>query len=283
MLWGDVCMAHAELVKENISPSDVIVLNWCYHKVVPDWLGWVFNDMGYRSIFCPGTSSWSRFIENADEGIGNIASFAAHAKKNGVLGILNTNWGDFGHICPFNSNLYGALYGAQKSWNTDAETGGDFTRLVSERLYGVVEFDMTETILALCRAESISTWAHLVTWYNKNFRMGETEEFTYENEKTDADAVNAIEVCRGEIRRLEALGRKGDTVIGDLILSAEGIEILNRISLYLRGAEGYCDREELRGIISSWSERYSAAWLRDDKPSQLWRLREFFAAIPDLK
>ena len=39
MLWGDVCMAHAELVKENISPSDVIVLNWCYHKVVPDWLG----------------------------------------------------------------------------------------------------------------------------------------------------------------------------------------------------------------------------------------------------
>ena len=283
MLWGDVCMAHAELVKENISPSDVIVLNWCYHKVVPDWLGWVFNDMGYRSIFCPGTSSWSRFIENADEGIGNIASFAAHAKKNGVLGILNTNWGDFGHICPFNSNLYGALYGAQKSWNTDAETGGDFTRLVSERLYGVVEFDMTETILALCRAESISTWAHLVTWYNKNFRMGETEEFTYENEKTDADAVNAIEVCRGEIRRLEALGRKGDTVIGDLILSAEGIEILNRISLYLRGAEGYCDREELRGIISSWSERYSRAWLRDDKPSQLWRLREFFAAIPDLK
>ena len=85
------------------------------------------------------------------------------------------------------------------------------------------------------------------------------------------------------IPQAEALGRNGDTVIGDLILSAEGIEILNRISLYLRGAEGYCDREELRGIISSWSERYSRAWLRDDKPSQLWRLREFFAAIPDLK
>ena len=90
--------------------------------------------------------------------------------------------------------------------------------------------------------------------YNKNFRMGETEEFTYENEKTDADAVNAIEVCRREIRRLESLGRKGDAVIGDLILSAEGIEILNRISLYLRGAEECCGREELRGIISSWSE-----------------------------
>lgn len=126
MLWGDVCMAHAELVKENISPSDVIVLNWCYHKVVPDWLGWVFNDMGYRSIFCPGTSSWSRFIENADEGIGNIASFAAHAKKNGVLGILNTNWGDFGHICPFNSNLYGALYGAQEELEHGCRNGRRF-------------------------------------------------------------------------------------------------------------------------------------------------------------
>ena len=278
MLWGDVCMAHADLVKANISPDDVIILNWCYHKVVPDWLGWVFNDMGYRSIFCPGTSSWSRFIENADEGIGNIASFAAHAKKNGVLGILNTNWGDFGHICPFNSNLYGALFGAQKSWNVGADTGADFTRLVSERLYGVTEFDMTETILALCRAESVSTWSHLLTWYNKNFNMGEPEAFTYENEKTDADALHAIDVCRTERVRLKSLGRD-DAVIRDLILSSEGIEILCRIALYLRKADGYSDKSELCGIIDEWLERYSDAWLSDDKPSGLWRIRDFLTRL----
>lgn len=280
MLWGDVCMAHAELMKQNISPDDVIVLNWCYRKVVPDWLGWTFNEMGYRSIFCPGTSSWSRFIENTDDSIGNISSFAGHAKKNDVLGILNTNWGDFGHICPFNSNLYGVLFGAQKSWNVDAETDGEFTRLASERLYGVTEFDMTETIHALSLAESVSTWGHLVTWYNKNFNMGEREEFTYENEKTDADALHAIEVCRTERERLESLGRDG-AVIHDLIISTEGIEILCRIPLYLRGVAGYSDKAELCRIIDAWFERYSAAWLRDDKPSGLWRIRDFFTRLTD--
>ena len=41
--------------------------------------------------------------------------------------------------------------------------------------------------------------------------------------------------------------------------------------------------EKLQEQFDSWFEEYRAAWLRDDKPSQLWRLGEFIKHITEQK
>ncbi|MDD6094809.1 MAG: beta-N-acetylhexosaminidase [Clostridia bacterium] len=280
MMWGDECMAHPEMMKEKV-PSDTVMLDWCYHKTVNEWIPKFFSDQGFLQIVCPGTSSWSRFIEDIDTSVGNITDFANHGKKFGALGLLNTNWGDFGHICSFNCNLYGMLFGAQKSWNVDAPTDEEFTKTASLLLYDVTEFNMVDTIYNLGTAEKSSDWFRFVMWHSANCLEGRYTELKYNEDGTltEKDAVRSIELCRNEIERLRSLGRESDPRIEDMILAAEGILLMNREYLYVNEVEGYGDGETLQKDFNDWLKRYKAAWLRDDKPSQLWRLSEFIENI----
>ena len=284
MMWGDVCMAHPELMKAKVI-SPVTVLNWCYGDPVPEWLGRFFTDMGYESINCTCTMSHSKFIENIDASCGNITSFSTLGLKYGALGMLNTNWGDFGHICSFNCNLYGMLFGAQKSWNVGAPTGTEYQLTASRQLYGVTEFNMADTLRRLGIAQRTCDWFNYVMWYSKNVIEGDKTDLKYDDsgELTDSDAVNAIGICKAEEERLRSLNRKDDPVIGDLILASRATALMNRLMLYVRDVPGYGDREGLQGDFNAWFEEYSDAWLRDDKPSQLWRLGYFIRNITNVK
>ena len=72
-----------------------------------------------------------------------------------------------------------------------------------------------------------------------------------------------------------------DGVICDLILAARAIELMNRLVLTVNGAEGCDGREELQEQFDLWLSDYSRAWLRDNKPSQLWRVEEFVRNITE--
>lgn len=279
MMWGDEVMAHPEMIKDNV-PDDTVVLNWNYHKTVPEWLPRLFAERGMPQIVCPGTSSWSHFIEDTDTSVGNISEFAAYGKKFGALGVLNTNWGDFGHICPFNCNLYGTLLGAQKSWNVDAETGAEFEKTAGYLLYDVTEFSMTETIAALGKAEKTADWFRYVMWHSANCLEGRETKLEYNRDTgaTADDAKAAVAICEKELQKLRSLKRDEDPRICDMILSAEAIALMNRLYLYVNG-EGESDGDALQKDFNGWLARYRTAWLRDDKPSQLWRLSEFIENI----
>lgn len=280
MMWGDTVMPRVEKVREAV-PDDTVILNWNYNSPVNEWIPKFFWEQKFPQIDCTGTLSWCHFIENIDGSTGNISSFASHAKKYGALGLLNTNWGDFGHICPFNCNLYGLMFGAQKSWNVDAETDDEFNTTASLLLYNVTEFNMVDTVRALGLAQLTADWYNLVTWYSANFVEGREIPLSFGKDKTERDAISNMELCQRELCRLKELGRPNDPVIDDIIISTEGIILLHKIFLYQNEIEGYCDRELLDGEISSWLEGYSKAWLRDDKPSGLERLCSFLTGITE--
>lgn len=283
MLWGDECMARPELMKQNL-PSDAIILNWCYNKSVNEWIPKFFWERGFKQIVCPGTISWSKFLENIDASVGNISEFAAHAKKYGALGVLNTNWGDFGHICSFNCNLYGMLFGAQKSWNVDAETGEEFRKTASFLLYGTEKINMIDTIYALGQAELTGDWFRFVMWHSANCLEGRSTELKFDEAGvlTSADVVKNIGVCRSEAEKLRSVVDENDDAIGDVILAARAIELMNRLYLYVNGVDGYTDSALLQNDFNEWLKEYEKAWLRDDKPSQLPRLSDFISHITEV-
>lgn len=283
MLWGDECMARPDMAKERL-PEDVIVLNWCYRREVAEWIPKMFWERGFTQICCTGTSCWDNFIENVFISQGNISSFAAHAKKYGTLGILNTNWGDFGHVCPFNCNLYGLLLGAEKSWNVESDIDCDYEKAASFLLYGVREFNMAETLRRLAKAASSCSWSDFVIWHSATHLEGKNVALEYGygrgGEYTAEDVTSHIDICNEEIARLESLGRS-DAIICDLLLSARAISLMNRLKLCINGVENYTDKNSLQRDFDLWLKEYSAAWLRDDKPSQLWRIEEFIAHITE--
>lgn len=284
MLWGDECMARPDEAREHL-PDDAVVLNWCYRREVAEWIPKMFWERGFSQIACTGTSSWENFIEDIEVSTGNISTFAAHAKKYGCLGILNTNWGDFGHICAFGCNLYGLLFGAQKSWNVDAETGLEFEEAASLLLYGVSNFNMADTLRALSRAAATCNWSNFVIWHSSVTLEGKDMPLRYGGERgiryTAEDAVRSLDICKEELERLCSLEGK-NRVIEEIILAVRAIALMNREVLYVNGVAGYTDRESLKKDFDSWLSDYSASWLSDNKPSDLWRIEEFIKRITDV-
>ncbi len=280
MLWGDECMAHSELAKAHL-PEDAVILNWNYGHVqerIPKF----FSDLGFKQIVCPGTISWSKFIENIDASEDNISTFASFAKKYGALGILNTNWGDFGHPCSFNCNLFGMVFGAQKGWNIDADMGETFKKTASDLLYGIKEIDLSKTVYKLGQAELSADWFRFVMWHCANCYEGRNTELTFSEDGSlsAADAIRHIDDCKKEIERLSPYG--DNVAISDIIIAAEAIILMNRLYLFANEAEGFTDREVLQADFDRWLLKYEAAWLRDDKPSQLWRISDFVKKITNI-
>lgn len=277
MLWGDECMSRAELAKKNL-PEDVIILNWNYSHT-PEWIPKFFSDLGMQQIICPGTVSWSKFAENIDASADNISTFAAYGKKYGALGILNTNWGDFGHPCSFNCNLFGMVFGAQKGWNVGVELDGDFKRTASLLLYGFGDVDMSESIYKIGQAELSADWFRFVMWHSANCLEGRKTELKYSDDGslTAKDAKRHIEICDGEAKKLEAFSY--NDAVYDVILAANAVSLMNRLYLFANKEEGYTDGAALQADFDEWLAKYEKAWLRDDKPSQLWRISEFVKNI----
>lgn len=279
MIWGDECMARPEIAKERV-PKDTIILNWCYHKHVAEWIPKFYSDLGFQQIVCPGTAGWDNFVENIDISTGNISAFAAHAKKYGAFGMLNTNWGDFGHICPFNCNLYGALFGAQKSWNTDAPTDTAFESAATLLMYDRKDCNIADILRILSKASAACSWSNFVIWHSANTLEGKNEKLGF-HDKEDYDpqaGIQALQLSREAIDKLMTLKTK-DRRILDLILAAKGIELMNREYLYVNKVDGFQDGSALQADFDAWLPEYSASWLASCKPSGLTRLQDFIRNI----
>lgn len=113
--WGDIILHHPELVAEL--PKDVIALNWGYES----WHDFenecrVFAESGIPFYVCPGTSSWTTIAGRTDNAMGNIRNAVEHGLKYGAIGVLNTDWGDWGHWQPYPVSFLGFAYGAALSW-----------------------------------------------------------------------------------------------------------------------------------------------------------------------
>ncbi|MCF7855094.1 MAG: family 20 glycosylhydrolase, partial [Candidatus Pacebacteria bacterium] len=115
-MWGDIVLEHSELIPEF--PKDVVMLNWDYAphgKRMPRTSE--FTNAGIPVVVCPGTQSWQRHGTDLPSAIANVSNFAAIGRENGALGLLNTDWGDFGHRNPLGVSLHGYAHGAAQAWH----------------------------------------------------------------------------------------------------------------------------------------------------------------------
>jgi hypothetical protein len=122
MFWGDIIMRHPELIGEI--PPDATALEWGYehdHPYEQDTKA--FRKAGLPFYVCPGTGAWISLIGRTDNAMANIRNATTNGLANGALGVLNTEWGDGGHMQPLPASYLGFLYGASMSWSTGASAG----------------------------------------------------------------------------------------------------------------------------------------------------------------
>ena len=128
--WGDVIMQHPELITEI--PHDITALEWGYehdHPYAVDTKA--FRKAGLPYYVCPGTGGWISLIGRTDNALANIRSATTNGKRNGAAGVLNTMWGDNGHMQPLPVEYLGLMYGAAMSWSPEASADMDVARTLS--------------------------------------------------------------------------------------------------------------------------------------------------------
>ncbi len=114
--WGDIILHEPQLVPEI--PGDAVAMEWGYDADHPfDENCQHFAEAGLAFYVCPGTSSWNTIGGRTDNALGNIERAAVNGKATGAVGVLNTDWGDNGHMQPLPVSYLGFLAGAAVSWN----------------------------------------------------------------------------------------------------------------------------------------------------------------------
>ena len=133
MFWGDIICAQPELIKEL--PEETVCLTWGYAAEQREHEAKVMAEAGARQYLCPGVGGWNQWMNLVENSYKNIARMCGYARKYHAEGVLNTDWGDCGHINQPDFSLPGMIYGAVFSWGDDTDSFEELNEQISRLAY----------------------------------------------------------------------------------------------------------------------------------------------------
>lgn len=310
MVWADVALEHPEII--DTLPKNITWLNWQYEPDVDDGTTAALADAGATQMVCPAVWCWNALIPRIDDAWNNITRMARHGRAHDVSGMLVTDWGDFGHVNDPRMSVPGMIFGAQQSWNPDAELSEvDMLSRISTIEYG----DRTGGVVGALRGASAKggfSWSDLVTYLElDDGRGGCNTEIVrvmgcleaYRNDLSQsgqamlADArVSMLRTLRDSILAGRELNGKLDDAAKDITqlfrmagdsssaavwsLAIDGQRLLNRVGLALLAAHGVVRQDEagvdaakLADELECWTEQYSRLWHEVSRQSELARIQ----------
>jgi hypothetical protein len=209
--WGDIILNHPELVPQL--PHDAIAMNWGY-DAEHDFAGQTAQlaQAGIPFYVCPGTSTWITLLGRTDNAIANIRNATENGLSNGAIGVLNTDWGDWGHWQYLPISYLGFAYGAAMSWCVETNRDLDLPRALDlfafrdrAGVMGRVAFDLGNVYQTLGRTypNSSGLARNLIKSLNE---IREVEDQDPQGFRRALDAIDAaIEpMRRARIQRADA-------------------------------------------------------------------------------
>ena len=172
MMWADkVFLDNIERLDKLA--DDITLLCWGYAAEPPETRVSRLENRKNPKLVCPSTSSYFRLVENARVSEANISKMAEYGDKYHADGMLNTNWGDYGHPCSLELSMFGMLVGAEKSWNFKNEIGDNFKNAVDLLLYK--NQSGTEYLFELNRLNEMAEFYKFVRLYSNLTCKGHIE------------------------------------------------------------------------------------------------------------
>ncbi|NLK88390.1 MAG: family 20 glycosylhydrolase [Clostridiaceae bacterium] len=293
MMWGDTLLKYPQLLGEI--PDNVTILNWNYDPEASEDGFRQISEAGLKQYVCPGVQGWNRLINDMDNASKNIRSLTDYAVKYSALGILNTDWGDFGHINLLAGSIPGAIYGAALSWNAgrpDHPTDEEISILE----YG----DKTGSLAGLIRQLSrqpIIEWNTIVLWYytmcgydtgiyGKFYTHARELMLNHDECKIRAayDRIKEIEASISLLHQSVFDDRKQD--VSEFLVAADGLALFQALLLVIKkkflgqSSTGLIfSPDELAVKLEYWFSRYKSAWRARNKESELFRIKDVLMGI----
>lgn len=282
MFWGDIICAEPELIREL--PKETICLTWGYEPDQSEDDCRKMAQAGAVQYCCPGVRGWNHFMNQLESSYLNITKMCSYAEKYGAIGILNTDWGDFGHINHPEHSIPGMIYGAAFSWNRETLSFEEINRQIS-----VIEFrdhsGQLVNLLAEIPENCLFDWDKAVLFY-ETMELGETGFNIPESarELTNESAVqkaNDTLVRIGRQLQINVINMDSSMRwrIGSYLLIIEGIQIFNEIGPTLLNQK---QSFELAARLETWYMSYKELWRSISKEGNLHHISEIIFWYADL-
>lgn len=263
MMWADILLQHPEVIEEL--PEDTWFLNWDYSANPSEEKIIKFEELQRKQIVCPGTTTWNRFCEDVKTEESNISLMTEYGYKHGAIGVLNTNWGDWGNPCSLELAMYGLVLGAAKSWSAETK--------IDEELYHAVDFLLYEKengmqyLKELSSAHDLIDWKQFIRCYF-NWRYNDDAKvtpITMEIVESIQDAYKAF------AEKLSSEIWKNDEYRQEMLISFEGLCVI--AELFAKMLELPVSRVT---DTKEWLEKYRQKWILKNKESELAKIEDVF-------
>ena len=294
MFWGDIIIKYPELLEEI--PKDVICLNWNYSPMATENSTKLISESGLPVYVCPGVSGWDNFMNNISGSYENISKMVSYGMKYGVMGVLNTDWGDYGHINLLASSMVGMIYGAALSWSGKIEENSEkLDESISILEFGDKSKRIVSTLKDIYRAQAIS---HLeIVWWRENreslvdiferrpelrgkYLLNISEEKLHEGINLSYSLEKTLLNIMGSVSESNKQDYK-EFYISNMI-----IRLMNSLYLVIKKYDLNeevkkleCSPNELAKDIEIGFHIYSNVWRERNKESELFRIKHHFEYI----
>jgi hexosaminidase len=152
-VWGDILLHHPELIGEV--PDDITLLDWHYHPADEYPTVKTFAEAGRCFWVCPGVGSWNSLFPRLYGANVNIRNFVRDGVAAGAEGVLNTDWGDFGHYQHLGLSWHGYVFGATQGWTGGTTSDEDFDAAFGPLFFGLDSEAIMEALHQLARTNDL--------------------------------------------------------------------------------------------------------------------------------
>lgn len=278
MFWGDIVAKFPQVIREL--PEGVICLNWDYSRSVTEDVTRALKEAGAVQYVCPGVAGWNQWLNLLPDSYENIARMADYGRKYGAIGLLNTDWGDYGHINDPALSVPGLIYGAVMSWQNENPPMDRLNADISRLYY----LDSSGTVMdALAQAQScdICSWRQLVRY--KDWRQGVFEQESPLPPVSD----RAVRQADDKLSRIEHTLRAAcpgmDTSARGMLTlwltALEGIHLCNHAGNQVSQGR---KNPALAAQMENWFRQYETVWRASCHEAELWRIRDVIYWYADL-
>lgn len=283
MFWGDVILNYQELLGEI--PDDVVCLNWNYNYLAEEEGTKIIAESGREQYVCPGVAGWSQLMNFIENGFININKMISYGVKYEATGVLNTDWGDYGHINLLSNSIPGMAYGAWLSWNPETDRPlEEIYSALSIVEYGDESLQIVNLLKELGKSQRLG-WSEIVRWKEK-YNIDENIKAEFLEIKK---SVKVEDIIKGYNTALDIEEKITSLLINvndkeplqDFIISARGIALINDFFLVFMQKEfkdekvkSFNSPWELAEKLEEWFVEYGEAWRKRNKESELHRIRE---------
>jgi len=158
MMYGDIILSQPEILGKI--PKDITIVDWHYDASFSYGSTEIFKKAGFPFIASPAVRTFIGPFPDFLNTIVNIQNFNRDGFKNGSIGLLTSNWNDYGGEELRELNYYGYAWTAECAWQPMRADIVSFNKAFFRAFFGTSDDDELQSVYAI-----LSSPANNYSWH----------------------------------------------------------------------------------------------------------------------